>query len=539
LLAFKQKKISRFQIGTLLHFWAAIQHHNEAGKGAFAPEAIDFFMEDGITVNPKALPLQETFDRGESHEHLKLNTREEWDHFIVEMGKLPRSEQQFFKLPCLLDFGPRGYHKHGRTILEGLAFRAGYTAFGLLQDDKHILLETMGMAQAFINATKRGSDQSAKINIVIGLSSPEDIEKNGFDYTRDVAVHFPGVKLLPVADGYNAPWIYFTKHDLFHTKAEDAIGQHWALRIVKTWHNLPFVGTEKEQATQRRVKEILNDLDAPAFISKLPREIAFWSNFTMTVEDLTSGLMGLTPLSKTTQEMVLRQIFSRLVKDSEIGAWPEGKFDESKMSEDFPKTFRFLSSPVAKQISTLWKEQKGIDPEWLRGLKRGLLAEENAEARKEMVKQATPFISSKNVLDLLKFSTEKENRKKCEDLKDICMDFFAKNFFEIFKKPEFKEFQKARLSLVHVAAGRIKTDQINQLDDAGFTLLDYAVEAEDIELVKILLAKKADPNPLPNSKAKPTALVAAGKGNKELYRLLLDNGFKLLKGLKYLILKRN
>ncbi|HSX04473.1 MAG TPA: hypothetical protein VLG76_07070, partial [Rhabdochlamydiaceae bacterium] len=427
LLAFKQKKISRFQIGTLLHFWAAIQHHNEAGKGAFAPEAIDFFMEDGRTVNPRAvLLLRETFENG--HENFGLRTKEEWDCFIAEIGKLPRSEQQFFKIPCLLDFGPPGYHKSGKTILERVEFSGGYAAFGLLRDEKHVLLETMGMAQAYINATKKGSEKSAQINIVIGHSSPEDIEKNGFDHIRDVAVHFPGIKELPrYPDGFYGPWIYFTKHDFFHAKALDAIGQQWARRIVKTWHNLPFLGTEEEQAVQKQIKEFIIDLDAPEFRDKYPPEIAFWCHFAFAFNHYATNC-----LSEKTEELVLRQIFSRLVKGySGIGAWPEGKLEKYKpmmRDERYPIIYNLLySTPTGKLIPVLWREQKGIDPEWLRGFKAELLAEESAEARKKMVEQARPFLSSKNVVDLLKFSTEEGNEIKCAELKEVC-EAFAKDY---------------------------------------------------------------------------------------------------------------
>lgn len=55
------------------------------------------------------------------------------------------------------------------------------------------------------------------INLVLGISSVEDIHIGTKFRYRDIAIPFPGVNIPKVADGYSAPTIIeFLKHDLYH-----------------------------------------------------------------------------------------------------------------------------------------------------------------------------------------------------------------------------------------------------------------------------------------------------------------------------------
>jgi hypothetical protein len=432
LYAFRQNKISRMQIGTLLHFWAAIQHHQEAGRGPFAPEVFDFFNADG-SVNQEALEiLKETFTYPPASKEeadpfdekviaayraskvmypfaIELETEEELARFVEEVRKLPRSEQQFFRIPCLLPLD-------GETIVETLREKGGYKAFGLVNDNKKVILETMGLSQAFVNAIRNGegSEYSVQLNIVIGLSSDEDIEKNGLTATRDVAVHFPGVELPREADGRDAFWIYFTKHDVFHAASQKVMGSYWSSQIVNLWYGLPFLGTPAEQQTQERVKQFSNDLDLPALRHpKVPGEKGFWESF-MNSFSITMNSSRYTKLSPETEDAVLRQLFSRLVEqgDRRIGIGPETEFSTQQMN---PFTFRinsyflqFRRTRIGKQVPKIWKEQKVASARFLPMLKADLKGEKSKDKVAEKVEPWLPLLSKKQAWDLLEFSLENE-----------------------------------------------------------------------------------------------------------------------------------
>lgn len=423
LYAFKHKKISRVQIGSLLHFWAAIQHHNEAGTGIFNPEIFDFFNEDG-TVNEKAIEvLKETFsypleDQRRYPFAITLEKPEEWARFVEEMRKLPRSEQQFSKIPCLLPLD-------GETILETLSIKSGYRTFGLLLDGKSVILETMGMTQAFINALRNGdgerSKSSIQLNIVIGLSSNEDIERNGVTGTRDTAVHFPEVELPRNADGRVAFWIYFTKHDGFHAASQKVIGAHWSSQFVGMWQNYTLVGTPEEQRTQDKIKERFIDMDGPALRHPtLPRAIGFWEHFAASFSDpfIRSYFPKYAHLSPETEDEVLRQLFSKLIEigNPEIAKGPETGFASHDMNPFIYRIKSYFPSSIIrtriyKQIPKIWKEQKVASRQFLDTLKVYVRNEKDTAKVKEKVNPILPYLNTDNAFDLLEVLLENKHTK--------------------------------------------------------------------------------------------------------------------------------
>ena len=93
--------------------------------------------------------------------------------------------------------------------------------FNVLREFSHLgkthrMIPSLGMMQTLLEAhTER---QAITITPVIGLSTLEDIKKNGLEGTRDMALPFPGVELPKMADLSSAPLdIDFIAHDLYHS----------------------------------------------------------------------------------------------------------------------------------------------------------------------------------------------------------------------------------------------------------------------------------------------------------------------------------
>jgi hypothetical protein len=243
----------------------------------------------------------------------------------------------------------------------------------------------MGMNQAFVNAIRNGerSESSVQLNIVAGLSSNEDIEKNGLIGTRDIAVHFPGVELPRHAHGKVAFWIYFTKHDLFHAAGQKVIGSYWTAQIANVWHGLPLLGTPEEQRTQEKIKETFNDMDVLALRHPtLPPEKAFWEHFMLSFSaPFMSKSARYAPLSPETEDAVLEQLFSRLVDkgDSRIAIGPETEFASQAVNPFIYRITSFFPSVkttrICKQIPKIWKEQKVASERSLPTLKADLVNE--------------------------------------------------------------------------------------------------------------------------------------------------------------------
>lgn len=326
LLAFKQGKIENFQLATLLYYWSAAAHHQEYYTNKdqevpdFKPEVYAFFNPDG-SVNKESVDLLfRTFlPSSEDPEDDALITLsdEEKRKWIEEVGKLPKSEQQFFRIPCLLE-PLKEEGERVKTILEVFTeekiFMSGID-IGEKERPSHLLLTSVGMKQAFINATHKAEGKTVKINPAIGFSSEADIRRNGLESTRDMALHFPGVELPSKADTFYAPWHYMTDHDAYHAKRSDDYGEKWRIQTVSLADGLGLDGTKEERRIQKEIQNQLNDMESSLFsVRAYTKEEVFWITFAI-VMTLIEKPFGL--LSPKTQEAVLRRIHHSMSRDPE------------------------------------------------------------------------------------------------------------------------------------------------------------------------------------------------------------------------------
>lgn len=191
LAAFKVGKISKEQLSTVLFYYSIT-----LGTKPDFVECIPLF--DKKAIHPAALEIMET-QTDLSKEQIK--------EFFDKAKRLPLSEQRLFiYLPSIVD----------NSIIKALKKDAHFNNWGLMENGgKNIVsLPSLSLMQNYLDI-KYGKD-AVKINPVIGLSSREDIKKNGEQNTRDLAVHFPFVTLPKEADGSKAPYDQFSLHDFYH-----------------------------------------------------------------------------------------------------------------------------------------------------------------------------------------------------------------------------------------------------------------------------------------------------------------------------------
>ncbi|HSX04226.1 MAG TPA: hypothetical protein VLG76_05805 [Rhabdochlamydiaceae bacterium] len=427
LLAFNQGKIKNYQLGTLLYYWSAAQCHidfyqdYEGTPPSFTPRVFELFNADG-SVNQESL---EMVSRTFSLDFISDKEKEKW---IQEMRKYPKSEQQFFLIPDLFK------QKEGwsETVLDAIQERQEFFIFGKVQSEDSIVLASIGMEQAFLNATQRVAGKVVTINPVIGLSSTEDIRKNGWESTRDMAFHFPGVDLPDEADDFYAPWNYFTYHDFYHAVRTNTMGEKWRLKMMKMADELPVEGTKEERLIQECVKDILIDLDFGAFGERnLEKCDAFWLSLGIATS---LGKRVFDELSQKTEDKILRGVCKLVWGDTKLTHYLKRGFKNLKRKVDMhdKDIVTVFKSRIFKRLPALWKEgigrwkkRMGLDPKFLENFKITFLKAKGTMRRKKLSRKFLPYMSAGNVTKLLEFS--RKNSIKCRDLEAQCLRFLKKN----------------------------------------------------------------------------------------------------------------
>lgn len=189
--------INPVQFGTLMLYWST----STTQPKDFIKSHRLFTPEDKIDLSSFQL-LQKT--------HLPapdLNlTEEEYKEFFERMKELPISERQFFEIS----------YQDQNTILNVLENQQMFNVFGQIDppNGTRRIIPSVGMMQVYLDV--KFKDNAVKINLVIGLSSLEDIIKNGLNSERDVVIPFPDIS-LPLADGFSAKGPRFTIHDFYHS----------------------------------------------------------------------------------------------------------------------------------------------------------------------------------------------------------------------------------------------------------------------------------------------------------------------------------
>jgi|GEM_PF-1224767 len=147
--------------------------------------------------------------------------------FFTKMRSEPKSEQAFFfvstqpynwGIDCKKASEKIFIHQ-SRTVMEAVAVDAYMNVFHqFVKDEKtYRMMPSLSMMQQFLHTYARAGD-AVKITPVIGLSTPEDIEKNIVDQQRDMALPFPGMQFPIEADCLKAPYkVDVIGHDFYHS----------------------------------------------------------------------------------------------------------------------------------------------------------------------------------------------------------------------------------------------------------------------------------------------------------------------------------
>ncbi len=241
LLAYQNQRISLEAISTLLNYWSARQLHGDILQ-PLTPDHPNFKRFVVATLRPAMSSF--ALQPGDDPLTLRTNfssqlTDAQLDQFFEELTRLPKSQQIIFAhdetIDLLLLSSPEvanvtdklttfNFTPLGRSQILYRALRLLSQAPLIASAPKPTLtsiVPSLGIMQLYLDT--KFSKQAVRINPVIGLSTLEDIRQNGLTASRDMALHFPKVKLPDNADGFTAHWYHFTWHDFYHAFAASAI----------------------------------------------------------------------------------------------------------------------------------------------------------------------------------------------------------------------------------------------------------------------------------------------------------------------------
>lgn len=262
---------------------------------------------------------------------------EEYKEFFKRMRELPVSEQQFFEIS----------NQDKDTILNALA-ESEFNVFGRIDGTKRII-PSVGMMQVYLDVKFKSN--AVKINPVIGLSSLEDIRKNGLKSERDVKFPFPGLS-LPLADGYSAEDYRFPIHDFYHStiascapakerefiiSTSDTIKNYlddrrqlplvelkfYPKEIVKIIYQYWEPDLTPEETTINSLINMFIDMELNMYrpdnqalaIKGADLEVMYWVTILSIFSKLFLLAIKLTPLSTKTFEEILSKLFEFAVKN--------------------------------------------------------------------------------------------------------------------------------------------------------------------------------------------------------------------------------
>lgn len=337
LIAFRRNLMNDHQLGTLLQFWSAKQHHIEYYKGQekkFEPKVCPLFDHKDRVIESNLQLLSRTFSisnyAGVSIPQDSTTTfsNEECQRWLEEIKKLPKSEQQFFVVP---------YFEKRQTISD-ITFRAGFPIFDRIPNPSETLLvvPSFGMMQTFLNV-KYGQN-AVRMRPVLGISAEDDIKANGLNGERDVACHFPGVYLTNIADNYYTPWNLFTHHDFFHcskaSSVPDTSPDRARTRIIKTANIIAKSMREcrpSEKPYLEMVRSTLIDMEFDYYKKEQFVDDAYWLVLSMCFKrtEMQFASNKASSLSEKARSLVIKKILKMIClenPDSKLLNGPKTNF---------------------------------------------------------------------------------------------------------------------------------------------------------------------------------------------------------------------
>lgn len=252
LLAHQENKLSQDDFATLLIHWSARQQHQQTLR-AITPQDKAFreLLKQTLVTS---LPHDQKEQLQNSSYPLTLQvdyssqlSPEQFASFLADINTLPKSQQVFFMATeeinllktmaqknvadrlTALNFSPLGRPQALNRLIRQLSDKNAKNSLRFFSSSKIMtsppevktLIPSIELMRAYLK-TKFG-EQAVWVNPVIGLSTEQDIIDGCLKAMRDMAVHFPQVKLPATADGILAEWFDFTLHDFYHAFAASAI----------------------------------------------------------------------------------------------------------------------------------------------------------------------------------------------------------------------------------------------------------------------------------------------------------------------------
>lgn len=405
---------------------------------------------------------------------------DELDEFYQEMKKLPASEQRFFLI------------SHADEEKNSVADRLEALRFYVFgRVDNRRMIPSLGMMQAYLKV--KFKKQACEINPVIGLSSLEDIKKNGRSNQRDMAIPFPQVKLPEEADSFHAPFYLFPYHDFYHAFMASTLPTNHRELMVNIGEeldqdvlekNAPYLAIndyfpKKIAKIIQSYAEDMNDeivrVMAGSFIDMEHSAYRFrhWlvsgypELFWQAVHSIFLKV-GLIPLVNTSYEeipsvteattysRVLSKIYSVTDKtDPEIADAPKMGF--AKLLQSYSSRHNKLilqSAGTAPLLSSLESSYRAMSHHWQKVHALDLIEElqANLEKRKAHPENAiqldqiieNSLLKLKKLIDLCNVTDMfiKANHYRIRQLQQACMIFMSKNLKVLVHEPLFQKLQR-------------------------------------------------------------------------------------------------
>lgn len=244
LKAFEQQLISYTQFSTLLFLWSLMTEFPNT-----AIEVCPLFQKEG-KVHPFAeRAISSTlYRKGQGLLASSMSPflgEKELQDFFEAMEMQPFSERFFFILSSRRS-SIKPFTVTSQIQDVGINI---FNEFTTKEDPflTHRMIPSFSMMQQFLAAYSE-EESPLYITPVIGLSSVEDIERNGREFSRDMALCFPGVDLPKEADLLPAPtYTDFREHDFYHSIV--------ASKIPKKIQQAFIFLAQQAQALQKEQKE--------------------------------------------------------------------------------------------------------------------------------------------------------------------------------------------------------------------------------------------------------------------------------------------
>jgi hypothetical protein len=296
-LAFYLKKIELAEFCTTLFFYYALKEYPKESVRIFR------LYEEDESENDEAIEIIEsTFDE-----------RVDLDEFFDVMAEKPMSESVFFFLRADERVKPENQSIKDRifdvirgeiTITDEILDATGINYFHLFdfEGEKYQMIPSFSMMQELINVISK--ENKVRINPTFGLSTINDICKNGLYGSRDMGFYFPPIEInyfrslevsLPDrADGFLAPTkIDFLKHDFYHSIRASEVPPKFRIKMIEIANLVSLIKLEVSDPILidylSEFYERLIDMEHQYFsceeLAKLPEEGKYESAFFLSLED--------------------------------------------------------------------------------------------------------------------------------------------------------------------------------------------------------------------------------------------------------------